>query len=329
MSGAVARDVNIITDAKNVITEAEFLALDPAAQLKAVHKYNVFARMSPSGKYRVIELLSQDTIVGYLGDGINDAPALKMASVGLVVDNASDIARDAADVVLLNRSLHVIINGIRLGRAVFENTVKYLKTTLISSFGNFYTIAIAQLLLPYLPMLPIQILLLNLLTDYPMLAIATDNVDPNDIRKPRRYNVRDIVFIAIVLGLVSTLFDFIVFATFRNAGELALQTNWFIASVLTELVLLFSIRTHGEFWKARLASTPLIILSALSGLIAIVLPFTHFGHTFFKFGSPTLSSVITVVVIVAIYFIISEIMKLAYYRFWNHAEEGILESNHA
>ena len=329
VSGAVARDVDIITDPKDVITESEFLALSPSEQLKAVHKYNVFARMSPAGKYRVIELLSQDKIVGYLGDGINDAPALKMASVGLVVDNASDIARDAADVVLLNRSLSVIIDGIRLGRAVFENTVKYLKTTLISSFGNFYTIAIAQLLLPYLPMLPIQILLLNLLTDYPMLAIATDTVDPNDIRKPRRYNVRDIVFIAIVLGLVSTLFDFIVFATFRNSGELMLQTNWFIASVLTELVLLFSIRTHGKFWKARLASTPLLLLSGLSAFIAIILPFTSFGHTFFKFGTPSFGSVMTVILIVTLYFAISEIMKLAYYHFWNHVEEGILEGDHA
>ena len=321
VSGAVARDVGIIRDVKDVITESAFLALSPSEQLEAVKKYSVFARMSPSGKYRVIELLSGENIVGYLGDGINDAPALKMANVGLVVSNASDIARDCADVVLLNRSLHVIVEGIRLGRAVFENTVKYLKTTLISSFGNFYTIAIAELILPFLPMLPVQILLLNLLTDYPMLAIATDTVDDNDIRKPRRYNVKEIVFVSIVLGLVSTIFDFIIFATFKNAGETMLQTNWFIASVLTELVLLYSIRTRGKFWIAKAPSLSLNILTVIAASIALILPFTNFGHEFFKFGTPQIGSVLLVVFIVSIYFVMSEVIKLAYYRFWNHNED--------
>ena len=290
--------------------------------MTAVHEYHVFARMSPAGKYRVIELLSKDKSVGYLGDGINDAPALKIASVGLVVANASDIARDAADVVLLNRSLHVIIGGIKSGRAVFENTVKYLKTTLISSFGNFYTIAIAQLMLPYLPMLPIQILLLNLLTDYPMLAIATDSVDPHDIKRPRKYNVKEIVLVSIVLGLVSTLFDFIFFATFYHSSAGALETNWFIGSVITELVLLFAIRTRQPFWKAKRPSRWLLWLTAVSAALAIGLPFTSFGKTFFKFVSPTWAHILIIILIVGLYFVTSEALKLAYYRFWNHNDES-------
>ena len=329
VAGTVARDVGIITDRSHVITEAQFLALAPELQNAAAHEYKVFARMSPAGKYRVIELLSKDHIVGYLGDGINDAPALKIASVGLVVANASDIARDAADVVLLNQSLHVIIGGIKSGRAVFENTVKYLKTTLISSFGNFYTIAIAQLILPYLPMLPIQILLLNLLTDYPMLAIATDVVDPNDIKKPRRYNVRDIVLISIVLGLVSTLFDFVFFATFYHAAPTTLETNWFLGSVLTELVLLFAIRTHGKFWKAKAPSQWLIWLSISSAVVAIGLPFTQFGKSFFKFVSPSVRDLLLIIGIVVLYFFVSEAIKLAYYRFWNHNEDDAHVVAHA
>ena len=329
VAGTVARDVGILSDRAHVITEAQFLALAPELQAAAVHEYKVFARMSPAGKYRVIELLSKDHIVGYLGDGINDAPALKIASVGLVVDNASDIARDAADVVLLNQSLHVIIGGIKSGRAVFENTVKYLKTTLISTFGNFYTIAIAQLILPYLPMLPIQILLLNLLSDFPMLAIATDTVDPKDIKKPRRYNVHDIVLIAIILGLVSTLFDFVFFAVFFHSPAAVLETNWFIGSVLTELVLLYAIRTHQQFWKAKAPSKWLVGLSFVSFAVAVGMPFTAFGHTFFKFISPSMRDIAIVMGIVILYFFVSEAIKLAYYRFWNHNEEDTAVSNHA
>ncbi len=321
VAGAVAHDVGITDSATKVITEAEFLALSPAEQTAAVHEHHVFARMSPAGKYRVIEILSKDKSVGYLGDGINDAPALKIASVGLVVANASDIARDAADVVLLNRSLHVIIGGIKSGRAVFENTVKYLKTSLISTFGNFYTIAIAQLILPYLPMLPIQILLLNLISDSPMLAISSDTVDPHDIRQPKRYNVKDIVLIAIILGLVSTLFDFIFFATFYHSPEAVLQTSWFIGSVLTELVLLYSIRTREPFWKAKAPSKTLVTLSFICAGIAIGLPFTSFGKNFFRFVTPTFGNIAIILGIVIAYFFTSEALKLAYYRFWNHNKE--------
>jgi Mg2+-importing ATPase len=321
VAGSVAQEVGSIEDRVQVITESEFMALSPIEQIKAAVSYRVFARMSPSGKYRIIELLSKDSVVGYLGDGINDAPALRIASVGLVVSNASDIARDAADVVLLNRSLHVIIGGIKSGRAVFENTVKYLKTTLISSFGNFYTIAIAQLMLPYLPMLPIQILLMNLLTDYPMLAVATDAVDTTDIKTPRRYNVREIVLVSIMLGLVSTLFDFMFFAMFRNAPASVLQTNWFLGSVLTELVLLFSIRTRQKFWKAKAPSRWLLGLTAMSAAAAIAIPFTRFGETFFKFARPEWVHIVSILSVVVLYFVTSEIIKLAYYHFANHSEE--------
>ena len=311
---AVAREVGILAPGEQVMTETELFALSPEEQKAAVHAHSVLARMSPEGKYRVIELLSHDSVVGFLGEGINDAPALKVANVGLVVSNASDIARDAADVILLNRSLHVVVEGISLGRAVFENTIKYLKTTLISSFGNFYTIAIAELILPYLPMLPIQILLLNLLTDYPMLAISTDAVDPKDIREPKRYNVRDVVLISIVLGLVSTVFDFVFFATFKSAPPQTLQTSWFVGSALTELALLYSIRTRLPFWKATAPSVPMVALSLSSFAIVLLVPYLPLTRRFFLFGALSLRSVLLVFAIVLAYFVSSEVIKLFYYK---------------
>src|SRR5690606_8047601 len=144
-------------------------------------RYDVFARATPEQKFDIVKALDAKHLVGFLGEGFNDAPALKMAHVGLAVNGASDIAQDAADVVLLNRSLEVIVDGIREGRTIFANTMKYIRATLTSNVGNFYALAFAALFIPYLPMLPIQILLLNLLSDFPMISIAADSVDEAEL----------------------------------------------------------------------------------------------------------------------------------------------------
>ena len=167
----------------------------------------------------------------------------------------------------------MIIEGIRSGRAVFANTIKYLKATLASNFGNFYAIAIASLFITFLPMLPLQILLLNLLSDFPMISIATDTVDAAELSRPRKYDIREIVLIATLLGVVSTVFDFMFFAVFVNQGAETLQTNWFMGSVLTELVFLFSIRTKLPFYKASRPSWYVLALTGLAGAVTIVLPY--------------------------------------------------------
>ena len=283
VAGSVAYNIGLIESFDEVITGEEFEKLKHIQKKEAVEKYNVFARVSPQQKYSIIQVLEEKYEVGFLGEGINDAPALKTANVGLVVQNASDIARNTADIVLLQKSLNVVVDGIHEGREIFANTTKYITATLASNFGNFYAVAISSLLINYLPMLPLQILLVNLLSDFPMIAIATDNVDLDELREPNKYSLKDIVLIASVLGIVSTFFDFIFFAVFSRISPPVLQTSWFIGSILTELVFIFSIRTKFFFLKAKRPSLSLILLTSGAALATIILPFTTFGQVVFSF----------------------------------------------
>ncbi len=310
VAAAVAREVGLLTMSQVAMTGSEFAELEKKDKLKAVKEQAVFARVSPEQKFEIVHLLQEDgTDVGFLGEGINDAPALKAANVGLVVQNASDIARESADVVLLEKSLSVIVNGIRLGRETFANTTTYIRTTLASNFGNFYAIAISTLLIPELPMLPAQILLLNLLSDLPMVAISTDQVDEQELRRPKHYNIREIVMLATLLGAVSTIFDFIFFAIFVRKGAATLQTNWFIGSVLTELVLIYSLRTRRFFLHGRAPSLILILLTVGAAITTIGIPFTTFGQELFSFHAPSSMQLTTIFTIVIAYFITTETVK--------------------
>lgn len=312
---SVAQKVGIVKNATEVLTGEEFEKAGEAEQESIVEKVNVFARVSPKQKYRIVELLQKKYEVGFMGDGINDAPALKLAGVALAVDTASDIARDASDIVLLNPSLGVIIDGIRGGRDIFSNMVKYLKTTLISNFGNFFAVVVALFLIPYLPMLPVQILLLNLLTDSPMIAIALDSVDRGELRRPRTYNIKEIIMMSIVFGIISTVFDLLFFFLFFKEAPSVLQTNWFIGSVITELALIYSIRTKLPFFKATSPSKMLMALSFVPASLALVLPFTYWGEKIFKFAPPTGKHMLLILLVGVSYFITTEIFKLFYYRF--------------
>lgn len=312
---AVGREVGLVTEQYQVITAANLLQLPEEEQLSVAETTTVFARVNPSEKYRIIQLLQTAHQVGFLGEGINDAPALKIAQVGLVVSEASDVAREAADVVLLQKSLQVIIDGIREGRIVFVNTLTYIKSTLASNLGNFYAVAVASLLIDFLPMLPLQILLLNLLSDFPMIAIATDRVDHASIKKPKQYDIKEIALVATVLGLVSSLFDFIYFAYFKGQGPMGLQTNWFMGSIVTELLFLFSIRTRGWSWRARRPSGVIIWLTVTALLTTLVLPLIPHMREIFKFTLPTTRDYVAVLSIAALYFATTELVKWGYYRF--------------
>jgi Mg2+-importing ATPase len=318
VAGAVAKEIGLISKIDEVITGEELFKESLDNQKLLVERYHVFARVSPEQKYKIVQLLREHKEVGYLGEGINDGPALKMAHVGIVVSGASAIAKDAADIVLLQNSLLVIIEGIKEGREIFSNIIKYIKLTLISNFGNFYAVATAALILPFLPMLPIQILLLNLLSDFPMIMISTDKVDIEELRRPKTYNIREVILIALILGIVSTIFDFVFFAVFRNSPPSVMQTYWFIGSVLTELVLIFSIRTRGLFLKARRISTWLCGVIFTATCITVLIPYSAFGKSVFHFITPSSSYLAMVLGIVALYFISTEGIKLLYYRFTNH-----------
>jgi Mg2+-importing ATPase len=311
---AVAKKTGIIKSEQEAMTGEDFEKLSEFDQVIAVENVHVFARVSPEQKYRVIELLERKYEVGFIGDGINDAPALKLASVALAVDTASDIARSASDIVLLNPSLSVIIDGIKGGREIFANMVKYLKTTLISNFGNFYAVAVAMILAPFLPMLPVQVLLLNLLTDTPMIAISFDKVDVRELKKPRAYNVKEIVLMSLIFGIINAVFVFLFFIIFFKNGATSLQTNLFIGSVFVELLLIFSIRTKKLFWKGTKPSMIVLLLCLIPASLAVILPFTSWGEKFLKFTKPSYQSLGIILLMVIIYFATVEIAKVVYYR---------------
>ena len=318
VAGAVAQKIQLIASSAEAITGADLDEMSITEQKKAVENFSVFARVSPQQKYKIIQILQEKHEVGFLGEGINDAPALKIANVAIAVYGAADIAKDAADIVLLKNSLKVVIDGIHQGREVFANTIKYIKATLTSNFGNFYAVAISSLFISFLPMLPLQILLLNLLSDFPMIAIATDSVDTDELKKPKNYNIREIAIMATILGAVSTFFDFVFFGIFYRISPGVLQTNWFIGSILTELVLLFSIRTHFVFYKAKRPSSMVFILTIVASLITFILPFTKFGQDTFKFVQPSATYMAIIVGIVLAYFVSTECVKFLYYKFSNN-----------
>lgn len=322
VAGAVALDVGLIEHAEEVLSGSDLDAMTPRQQHAAVIKYHVFARVTPQQKHAIIELLKEKYQVGYLGEGINDAPALKAANVSLAVQGASEIAKETADVILLNSSLRVIVDGIQEGREVFANTIKYVRLTMASNFGNFFAVAVASFLVDYLPMLPVQILLVNLLTDFPLIAVATDSVDPLDTMRPQKYDIKDFALICTFLGIVSSLFDFMFFGFFFRISPEVLQTNWFIGSILCELVLFFSLRSALPFFKARFPSLPVFLLTVLACIIGVLLPFTAVGQNIFHFVAPTPAYLALTLSLVFAYFVTTEVVKLLYYRVFRKAAYG-------
>jgi Mg2+-importing ATPase len=321
VSSSVAYELGLIKSKSEVLLGEELDKMSSEEQKEAVEKYSVFARVSPEQKYKIVQLLQKKYEVGFLGEGINDAPALKIANLALVVPSAAPISAEVSDIVLLEKSLDVIINGIAEGRKIFTNISKYIKITLSSNLGNFYALAFASFLIKFLPMLPIQILLLNLLSDFPMIALAADQVDPRELKRPKLYNMREIALLTTILGATSTIFDFIFFGLFYRISPAVLQTNWFIGSVLTELALIYSLRTKLLFFKAKRVSNILLGLTGIAFFAALIIPFSYFGQNFFKFIKPESQHLALVFVVVVGYFVVTEVVKLLYYRYFNHEEK--------
>lgn len=319
VTGAVAHRVGLIPSADQVITGAQLEALSETEYCKAIDTYTVFARVAPEQKFSILQHLKTHDTIGYLGDGINDAPALKAAHIGIVVSKAAEIARSAADIVLVKKNLGVIIEGIYLGRKTFANTSTYLKTTLCSNIGNFYSIAIASLFIGFLPMLPIQILLVSLLSDAPMIAISTDNVEPEDLQRPPHYNIREIAMVGVFFAIVSCFFDITLFALLRHQPAL-LQTMWFMMTLCEQIGFIYIIRTKKSIFTSTKPSGILLSLSALALIIGIMLPYTSTGQTFFKFTHPTSHYVWVIIGIMSLYFVVTELVKIVFYRSRNHAK---------
>lgn len=309
VAAAVGRDAGLVTSDDQVVNAGEFLALPATHQRARVGEVRVFARTTPEQKLELIHLLKEQFTVGYLGEGINDAPALKAADVSMVVQSASDVARETADIVLVQNDLRVVVDGIRLGRETHANTLKYIRATLVSNFGNFYAVAVGSLLITFLPMLPKQLLLLNLLSDVPMMAVAFDRVSPRDVTRPQRYDFHGLYITFLTLGMVSTVFDFVYFGLFYSISPASLQTNWFIASVLTELLLVFSIRSMLPIEKAGPPAPVIVWLSVLAGALAIGLPLLPITAEFFEFRTPSPGDLALIVGLAALYLVVTEAVK--------------------
>jgi len=266
-----------------LLTGSEINAMSDGALLHTAQVTTVFAEVDPNQKERIILALQKSGhVVGYMGDGINDAPALHTADVGISVDTAVDVAKDAADFVLLRKDLGILREGIDEGRMTFANTLKYILTTISANFGNMFSMAAASVFLPFLPLLASQVLLNNFLSDIPATTIAGDNVDPEWVSTPHRWDTVFIRDYMVLFGLVSSLFDFLTFGillwVFQAAPE-EFRTGWFVESLLTELVIALVVRTRRPFWRSRpgnllLASTVFFIA------VTLALPYLPFSPLF-------------------------------------------------
>ncbi len=270
-------------DIKGVLLGSQIDKLNDPQLKKVVGVVTIFAKLSPDNKKRVIEALQNiGNVVGFLGDGINDAPGLRTSDVGISVDSAVDIARESADIILLEMSLDVLSDGVIEGRKVFANIIKYIKMGASSNFGNMFSVIGASLFLPFLPMLPLQLLTNNLLYDLSQAAIPTDNVDKEYLEKPRKWQVGDIRRFMLFIGPVSSIFDYVTFGVmiyiFHALNNPPLfQTAWFVESLLTQVLIVHVIRSKKiPFFQAR-ASKTLLVSTFVIMLIGVALPFSKIG----------------------------------------------------
>ncbi len=306
---AIARRVGLMQGKDAVVTGDAFLRMSATDKRRAVKSCAVFARIDPEQKYLIIKELQRHGTVGFLGEGINDAPALKLANVGIAVQEASDIAREAADIILLDKGLDVIAEGMTEGRRVFVNIGKYIRATLVSNFGNFFAVVISLFFIPTLPMLPIQILLLNLLSDFPMTAICFDTVETRAIRGPVRFPIKSLLVFCLLLGTVSTVFDFLFFMIYQSTAPSHLQVMWFLASVLTELLLIFSLRSSGWFFQSVRPPKMLWLATGVAAAFAGFAVFTEPLMTWFRFLRPTAPLLAITLGVVVLYFCVTDVVK--------------------
>jgi len=313
----IAHQLGLETDKDNIVLGADFENASEEEKIFLVHNRSIFARVSPEQKYDIIRYLQKQYSVGYMGDGINDAPALRIADVSFAVNDAAPVAREAAEIILLRKSLSSVILGIEQGRRTIVNTLKYTKMTNAPSFGHFYALAVASLLIDYPPMLPMQLLFLNLLTDLPMMAISTDNVSPDEVRQPLTYDMTDAAILIVLFGLVMFLADMTIFLVFRSHFPETLQTSWFITSTISEVIFIFLFRTQRLFFMAHCPSALLMGLSVAVMAIAIVLPFTKIGHDLFLFTTPQWEHAPWLIGVIVFNLIVAEGVKIVYYYFKN------------
>jgi Mg2+-importing ATPase len=299
-----------------ILTGADLNDMSDETLIRRVDEIDVFSEVEPNQKERIILALKKaGHVTGFIGDGINDASALHAADVGISVDNAVDVAKEAADIVLLEKNLAVLAVGIQEGRATFANTLKYVFMAASANFGNMFSMAGASLFLPFLPLLPAQILLVNILTDLPEMAIASDSVDPELIEQPRRWDIRFIRNFMLVFGPLSSIFDYVTFGILLlilHADMNQFRAGWFVESVVSASMVVLVIRTRRTFFQSLPGKLLLWATLFVIGM-AFIFPYIPIGR-FFSFQGLPIWFLGVVALIVVIYVVGAEITKRIFYR---------------
>ncbi len=307
---------DLAIEIKGIITGDEIEKINDQALQVLVLQNTIFARYSPQQKNRILlALRNRGQVVGYLGDGINDAPSLKTADVGISVNNAVDVAKESADIVLMHKSLDELTAGIVEGRKTFGNTMKYMMMGISSNFGNMFSLIFAVPYLPFLPMQPFQILLNNSLYDLSQVTIPTDNVDEEYLKKPKHWNIDFLKKFMFIFGVISSVFDILTFLLLFNFFKLtapAFQTGWFIESLATQTLVIYFIRTRRSIFKSKPSK---YLLFTTLGVVsfAVLLPYTFLG-SYFSFIPLPINILLTLFILVAVYLLLVEITKRWFYR---------------
>jgi P-type Mg2+ transporter len=314
VAGHIAQMVGL--EMTGLLTGNDLDDLRDEALWHAAENTTIFAEVDPNQKERIILALKKTGhVVGYMGDGINDAPSLHSADVGVSVDNAVDVAKEAADFVLLKQDLSVLLQGIIEGRRTFANSLKYVFMATSANFGNMFSVAGASLFLPFLPMLPKQILLINFLTDLPEMTIAGDNVDPLYINRPHRWDVNFIRRFMLVFGPLSSIFDFFTFGLLLwvfKAGQEVFHTGWFVESVLSACLVVFALRTRLPLFRSQ-PSRAMLAVTVIVGLTALALPYSPLAGLM-GFEPLPLGYLVAITAIVLFYILLAEMTKRWFYR---------------
>lgn len=278
----VALEIGLIKEDEKVFTEEELLRLSEEDFDKVVKENDVFARVSPETKYKIVKSLQKEFQVGYLGEGINDLPVIKLADVGLVVESAVDAAKEISDIILLKKDLKLIVDGIHFGRKAFFNILKFLRHTMSGNFGNFFSIGFLSIFLPFLPLTPLQIIATDFLTDLPLFALATDRALEKEIKRQFHYKTKELYLLLIALGLVAGIFNLLAYLFFKNFSPQFLRTILFLQTTLSGIFVFYSIRTNGWFFKS--SPSFLMHLTIILSFFLLLLLFLTPLYQFFQFS---------------------------------------------
>jgi len=310
----VARQIGIPDH--HILSGSQLRKMSDEALLKQVSGIDAFAEIEPNQKERIILMLKKaGNVVGYVGDGINDASALHAADVSISVDSAVDVAKEAAEIVLLEKDLSVLVQGVKEGRTTFSNTLKYVFMATSANFGNMFSMAGVSLFLNFLPLLPKQVLLTNLFTDFPEMTIATDSVDSEAVEKPRRWNINFIRNFMITFGILSSVFDYLTFGVLifiLHASKEIFRTGWFIESVISASLIVLVIRSRRPFFKSKPGKYLLISTLLIAG-VTLALPYTPIAEVL-GFKPLPFSLIAMIIAIVVLYIASAEIAKRIFYK---------------